>query len=101
MEVTTGVNKIRTIEEVINEISNNAQYRNGDPTYLFEGYDIENALDEILEIHKKEARPTGKWIDHSDEGYIECPFCHSATNCEGNIEELHYCFSCGANNGGK
>lgn len=47
------------------------------------------------------ARPTGKWIDHSDEGYIECPFCHSATNCEDNIEELHYCFSCGASNGGE
>ena len=47
------------------------------------------------------ARPKGKWIDYSDEGYIECPFCHSATNCEGNIEELHYCFSCGAYNGGE
>lgn len=38
----------------------------------------------------------GEWIDYSDEGYVECPFCHSATNCEGNKEELHYCFSCGA-----
>jgi len=41
-------------------------------------------------------RKTGKWIDHSDEGYVECPFCHSATNCDGNKDELHYCFSCGA-----
>ena len=39
---------------------------------------------------------TGKWIDHRDEGYVECPFCRSATNCDGNIDELHYCFSCGA-----
>lgn len=38
----------------------------------------------------------GEWIDYSDEGYVECPFCHSATNCEGNKDELHYCFSCGA-----
>ena len=38
----------------------------------------------------------GKWIDYSDEGYVECPFCHSATNCDGNKDELHYCFSCGA-----
>lgn len=30
------------------------------------------------------------------EGYVECPFCHSATNCEDNKDELHYCFSCGA-----
>ncbi len=39
---------------------------------------------------------TGKWIDYSDEGYVECPFCHSATNCDGNKDELHFCFSCGA-----
>lgn len=41
-------------------------------------------------------RPTGRWIDYSDEGYVECPFCHSATNCDGNKDELHFCFSCGA-----
>ena len=38
----------------------------------------------------------GEWIDYSDEGYLECPFCHSATNCDGDKDELHYCFSCGA-----
>ena len=41
-------------------------------------------------------RPKGKWIDYPDEGFVECPFCHSATNCGDNIGELHYCFSCGA-----
>ena len=41
-------------------------------------------------------RPTGHWIDYSDEGYVECPFCGHATNCEDNIDELHYCFYCGA-----
>ena len=45
-------------------------------------------------------RPTGEWIDYSDEGYVECPFCHSATNCDGNKDELHFCFSCGAKMGG-
>lgn len=45
-----------------------------------------------IESEKKK----GKWIDYSDEGYVECPFCHSATNCEDNKDELHYCFSCGA-----
>lgn len=39
---------------------------------------------------------SGKWIDHSDEGYVECPFCGHATTCEDNIDELHYCFYCGA-----
>ena len=41
-------------------------------------------------------RKKGKWTDHSGDGYVECPFCDSATNCDGNIEELHFCFSCGA-----
>ena len=43
----------------------------------------------------KQERKTGRWIDHAEEGYVECPFCHSATNCD-DISELHFCFSCGA-----
>ena len=42
------------------------------------------------------ARHKGHWIDHSDEGYVECSECGSATNCDGNIADLHFCFSCGA-----
>lgn len=42
-------------------------------------------------------RPQGEWIDHSEnEGYVECPICGHLTNCEGNIDELHYCWNCGA-----
>ena len=41
-------------------------------------------------------RPKGHWIDHSDEGYVECSNCGSATNCDGNIADLHFCFSCSA-----
>lgn len=44
----------------------------------------------------KNARPQGKWKDHSEEGYVECPFCEHLTNCEDNIDELHYCWNCGA-----
>ena len=44
----------------------------------------------------EEPRPHGTWNDHSDEGYVECPFCDHATNCDDNIEELHFCFFCGA-----
>ena len=44
----------------------------------------------------KQERKTGRWIDYVEDGYVECPFCHSATNCNGNISELHFCFSCGA-----
>ena len=42
------------------------------------------------------ARKTGHWIDHSDEGFVECSECGSATNCDGNIADLHFCFNCGA-----
>jgi hypothetical protein len=40
----------------------------------------------------------GIWRNYTDEGYVECPFCKSATNCESkeDIDELHFCFSCGA-----
>ena len=62
-------------------------------------YEIQTVLEDLPPISP--ARPKGEWIDYSDEGYVECPFCHNATNCEGNIDELHYCFSCGANNGGE
>ena len=41
-------------------------------------------------------RQKGEWIDYTEDGYVECPFCHSATNCDGNKDELHFCFSCGA-----
>lgn len=46
-------------------------------------------------------RQKGEWIDHTEDGYVECPFCHSATNCDGNKDELHFCFSCGADMRGK
>lgn len=39
---------------------------------------------------------SGKWIDYRDDGFVECPFCEHATTCEDNIDELHYCFYCGA-----
>ena len=42
----------------------------------------------------------GKWIDCQDDGYVECPFCHAATTCDDNIDDLHYCYSCGAKMGG-
>jgi len=40
----------------------------------------------------------GEWItDNIDDGYVECPFCHSLTNCEwGKYDDLHFCFNCGA-----
>ena len=54
----------------------------------------ETALDMAIKALEKEPRK-GHWIDH-DEGYVECSNCGSATNCDGNIADLHFCFSCGA-----
>ena len=41
-------------------------------------------------------RKKGKWKNHIEDGYLECPFCGAATNCDGDESELHFCFSCGA-----
>ena len=62
----------------------------------------ENQAKHIQDLEARNSKqPTiepkkGRWIDYSDEGFVECPFCHSATNCDDNKKELHYCFSCGA-----
>lgn len=55
-----------------------------------------NALGMAIEALQE--RKSGKWIDHSEDGYgyVECPFCGYLTTCEGNIGDLHYCFWCGA-----
>lgn len=53
-------------------------------------------LEEINKMPTIEPECTGRWIEYVEDGYVECPFCHSATNCDGNISELHFCFSCGA-----
>lgn len=62
--------------------------------YIIKGCKLDKAIDMAIEALSD--RPTGRWIDYSDDGYVECPFCHSATNCDGNKDELHFCFSCGA-----
>ena len=56
-----------------------------------------SALKALINIQPTiEPQRTGRWIDHVEDGYVECPFCHSATNCDDNISDLHFCFSCGA-----
>ena len=77
------------------------EHRLAEPAYQHEGEDwyvgMNCAESELYELPSAQPeRKKGKWIDYSDEGYVECPFCHSATNCDGNKDELHFCFSCGA-----
>ena len=60
---------------------------------------IKNAINNLPSAQPE--RQKGEWIDYTEDGYVECPFCHSATNCDGNKDELHFCFSCGADMRGK
>lgn len=60
--------------------------------YFMQGCNEVKCLRELPSVTQK----SGKWINYSDEGFVECPFCEHATNCEDNIDELHYCFYCGA-----
>ena len=53
------------------------------------------AIKEAIKALEKEPGK-GHWIDHSDEGYVECSNCGSATNCDGTVADLHFCFNCGA-----
>ena len=69
----------------------------------FDNIPMENTT-EVLMLRKdlrelpavQAERQRGEWIDYTEDGYVECPFCHSATNCDWNKDELHFCFSCGA-----
>ena len=61
--------------------------------YMDEHEEVQEVIDEAPTV---EERKKGKWIDYTEDDYVECPFCHSATNCDGNKIELHFCFSCGA-----
>ena len=63
---------------------------NGVTEIAFSG--LKGRIDALPSVTQK----SGKWIDYSDEGYVECPFCGHATNCEDDIDELHYCFYCGS-----
>lgn len=80
-----------SVEEIIIQLRE-IQKSNGrvfDQQFFASNEAIDNAI-------KLLSRPKGKWIDNSEDGYIECPFCHEATNCDDNIDELHYCWNCGA-----
>ena len=58
---------------------------------------IESVMEYVESLPPVETkRPKGEWVDYTEDGYVECPFCHSATTCDGNKDELHFCFSCGA-----
>ena len=85
-----------TIDEAIKRYTDNAEYErtHGNLQGCLKFKQLVKWLKELKQLRKQ--TKTGHWIDHSDEGYVECSECGSATNCDGNINELHFCFSCGA-----
>lgn len=85
--------KLEPCDDVVSRILKRMWNCRGKHTTSIDKVAMEQIIhDELPSVTQK----SGKWIDYSDEGYVECPFCGHATNCEDNIDELHYCFYCGA-----
>lgn len=93
MSLDDGIAVHEAIEllEKLEPLTDNEQAIN----YLHETGWLQNH-DRILTESKVPLK--GTWKDFTDDGYVECPFCKSATNCESkeDIDDLHFCFSCGA-----
>ena len=77
-------------QSAIDEIT---EYGSGDTIYM-SVVELKRRIEQLPTAQSE--RQKGEWIDHTEDGYVECPFCHSATNCDENKYELHFCFSCGA-----
>ena len=59
--------------------------------------DIAQWSDDALALLKEQEVKTGKWIDHTYDDDIECPFCHKKWNVIDNCTEtFDYCPGCGA-----
>ena len=79
---------INTYGENINRVHENDKARVDE---------IDNCIAEVINMPSvTPSRCKGRWLDYRDDGFVECPFCGHATNCEDDIDELHYCFWCGA-----
>ena len=78
-----------TLDEAI-EILSRPKTMKGTPQDILEAHNM------AITALRQPERQKGEWIDYTEDGYVECPFCHNATNCDGNKDELHFCFSCGA-----
>ena len=77
-----------------------------DKFFSDEEYELENAPAELYSyrsgwntalkrasiVIRDEIRPHGEWIDHWDNGYVECPFCHKQITGG----DLNFCVKCGA-----
>lgn len=60
----------------------------------WDGHTEDDAETRLMSLEPE--RKKGKWINHQNDGYVDCPFCGALTTCSDGIEDLHFCFSCGA-----
>lgn len=70
------------------------EYTHGYMDGLRDGYDEIMELPSVQPI--KPERKKGKWRDFRVHGFVICPFCGTATSCEGDDDYLHFCYQCGA-----
>jgi len=51
----------------------------------------------LKELAGRKTAGVSRWIDCTEDGYVECPVCGHLTTCgsEDEIEDLHFCFWCG------
>ena len=80
---------MRTIEEIVDEIEDIEI----DDINVGRATAVAERLDEILEIHKAEARPKGNW-EPFDFPWFKCSECGAVRNNQSFME--HFCPNCGA-----
>lgn len=94
---------MRTIEEVVDILSrdlSDAKWKNISLEYVSYG----KLLSEILEIHKAEQKPKGKWIHWTDDykDYCTCSKCGYGEEGELLLKNITpFCPYCGSYNGGR
>ena len=89
--------RAESLQKTLDAMKKNSEYLNSQDVIAIYMAEIAGSLAVIADLtYAQPERQKGEWIDYTEEGYVECPFCHSATNCDGNKHELHFCFSCGA-----
>ena len=91
---------MRSIEEVVNELDESMKLideKENIQDWRFKGVYIEDALNEIIEIHKSEQRPKGHWV-LTDDDFVYCSVCEDSYYPRPIDPSWKYCPNCGSCN---